>query len=1002
MKGIAEYIKDRGHDSTIWALWAWNGVITEEEIRLQLGKLGETGVDGVIIRPSSDMFPLYLSDEFWKLFDVLLSIARERGVSVMLGDDFSRPGESPFLADVSGKQHLRAARLAVEEEHNLEEGDTFNFTPSPVRKQYVVAVQRNKRKIYLSDAQTLFDGEGSEHVEWAVPEGHWKVVVFEVTYDASCDGEYLPNFFSMKAGQTYVNVVLDEFAQRYLPTYEDVFRGVFCEVPALLPSKAGVPWDDDLLISKYRSRYKRNLIETMPALFYEVADNEIKYRPHVYSFLQDTLYDRFPAVVDKWVKQNSLSLWVAGPEGDRAGGSQYLPDLFSHPKGDFDVIGTCRRGSRRVNDISLLSLLARARMENKPVFSILGRSVRMDGASIGELKQEALFFAVNGVSHIIIDGIKFNRNYRYEEVSPQVLSFGSPDFFTMKDLVTLTRSNLNFSAQCERYGDSVAVVFPSSSIMSDYNPDSPTAIKTAYRNIMESIACLQELGINFEVVDEQMLLDCEITKDGVLLHKDDEYSSITGVIFPYARLINNSFFVKVEQMSKKKIALFFVDAPPEGSFDDGHSPSFIKRVHKLVRAKTKRVDYGSCEKLREMFAEDSFRGEIKTKGITNPAVLWKKNVEINGVDGYWLFNAGTEDSTLRLFPYENTEDDENGDRYIAYDITTGNTLRIDLESHNRDLFTLFPGQSLFMSYDEESREETPITNKYRIKLKEDRWKFDTDSLNSFPLSRWSSKIGINRNAGSLTYYSEGHFVSHEFGYEAYLVFLDSIPHDKGTLNKRFRVSLNGRELLPMKKRIPEQDGKAAFFDDSSTLLIYDMSEAVVKGNNRVLILSNGEPDLPDPVKYPPFVAVDNPVDKSGKVWTVIGKRKNDVYEWGGFGYPFLLGTGVYSMTFEVPNLFESIYLNFTKLSGSAEVILNGVSYGVLQWSPYRLNITEQIKLKERNELVVKVQNTLDVINHLSAEKSGILGPVYLDIYGDKSSEKSLEEDEEVVRDDFDE
>jgi hypothetical protein len=130
------------------------------------------------------------------------------------------------------------------------------------------------------------------------------------------------------------------------------------------------------------------------------------------------------------------------------------------------------------------------------------------------------------------------------------------------------------------------------------------------------------------------------------------------------------------------------------------------------------------------------------------------------------------------------------------------------------------------------------------------------------------------------------------------------------------------------------------------------------------------------------------------VWTVKGRRKNEEYEWGGAGYPFLIGTGVYTITFEVPNLYEKIYMNFTRLSGSAEVILNGVSFDLLQWPPYKIDITDHVNINERNNLTVKIKNTLDVINRLSAEKSGILGPVYIDIYGDKSSESGSDTGEE--------
>ncbi|MGM0442563.1 MAG: hypothetical protein ACQEQV_00060 [Fibrobacterota bacterium] len=989
MKSVSAYVESSTFSSAVWVIWSWNGRITEEEIRIQLARLADSGIIGVVLRPASDMYPLYLSDEFWDLFGYLLRKCRDHGIQVLLGDDFTRLGESLYLSEISSRQNYRAARLTVKEEVNLERGDHFRYQPERGVTEYVVAVKRNKRKIYIGDSRTLYDGEElSDPVSWKVGDGHWKVIIFRVRYDRNFDGRCIPNFFSMKAGQSYVNHVLDPLKAVTLPEYQDVFKGVFLEVPAILPSEQGVPWDDDLLISKYRSRYKRNLIETIPSLFYDVADNEVKYRPHVYSFLQDTLYDRFPAVVDKWAKQNTLKTWAVGVESDRVSPSTALPCLFSQPGGEFDSVGTAASGGRRVNEIAALSLYSRARKDDFPVFAIVGRSNAMTGLSIGDIKQDALFHACNGAQELFIDGVKFNRNYRYEELSPQALSFGNPDFTVLPELVSLINRNIAFSRLCERYGEYVAVVYPSTSIMSDFCFSSSGAVQATLKNISEAVHVLQELGVNFEIVDEQMLLECDITAEGVRIKENDEYSRFTGVILPYARLINNSFFVKLEQMAKKKVALFFMDDAPEGSFDDGHSPSFIKRVGKLIQAKSKQVDCGSVEKLARLLAGDDYRGDMKTKGLSNPSDLWKKSVAINGVEGYWFFNSGTEDVVIAFYPYENTDDDEDGDRYISYDISQQVTEPIELDTHNRDVYTLFPGESRFISFDEDAETgRGEYVNKYRIKLKEDRWQFQAASLNSFPLSRWSSKIGINRNNGRLTYYSEGHFVSNDQCTEAYLVFLNTIPESKEGLSKRFKVSVNGNELSPITRSSAVPQRSRAFFDDSTTLLVYDLSRALIKGNNRVLILSSGESDLPDPVKYPPFVAVDMPVEKSGKVWTIRKNKKSDVHEWGKSGYPYLIGTGEYAITFEVPKLFEKIYLNFTRLSGSAGVRLNDVTFDPLKWSPYRIDITDYVRTNERNNLVVSVRNTLDVINRLSAERSGILGPVYLDIYGDKSTEK---------------
>ncbi len=331
LEQLREAIQQKSQTSTVWGMWHWNGALSTEEIKRQCLALIEAGFNGIIIRPVSGMAPRYLSEEFFQLWKTVLVIAKERGIGIMLGDDFLRPAHSTFQATVERSRNFRSSRLTIADSCDLEQGDTFSYTPDPLRKEYVVAVERDKRTVSLANATTLYDGEGSATVNWETPEGYWKVITFVVLPDTSADGDAIPNVLSMKVGQHYATDVLDSFKSLFLPEFSDTFQGVFCEMPALLPSAKGFPWDDELLVSKYRSRFKRNLIETMPALFFGVSDHEAKYRPHVYSFLQDTLYERFPTVLQKWCDSNTCAFWLATADTDSRSPETALRASFPPP-----------------------------------------------------------------------------------------------------------------------------------------------------------------------------------------------------------------------------------------------------------------------------------------------------------------------------------------------------------------------------------------------------------------------------------------------------------------------------------------------------------------------------------------------------------------------------------------------------------------------------------------------------------------------------------------------
>ncbi len=64
MKAITKLIEESNSKNLLWAHWSWNGVLSQCELINQLKKLAASGFDGVLIRPTSDMIPSFLSDNF--------------------------------------------------------------------------------------------------------------------------------------------------------------------------------------------------------------------------------------------------------------------------------------------------------------------------------------------------------------------------------------------------------------------------------------------------------------------------------------------------------------------------------------------------------------------------------------------------------------------------------------------------------------------------------------------------------------------------------------------------------------------------------------------------------------------------------------------------------------------------------------------------------------------------------------------------------------------------
>ena len=980
MKALNDQLNPKVNPETAWALWNLNGTITADLLDRQFDQLMEQKFDGVVLRASSDICPAYMSDEFLHLFSHIIEKIQKAGKKFVIGDDFSRPAPTLFASSMAQSAAYRAMRLTVDGYQDLEEGESFSCTPRVHYPFYFVAVPLVHHIITLEGAVTIAEGThlSEQEISWTAPEGDWRVIRFEITYEQNRDGSYMANMFSMKGAQSYSTHVLDPLYGLLTPAQKKAFTGILCELPAIIPSAAGIPWDEELLVSKYRSRFKRNLIETVPALFFPVDDREAKYRPHIFNFLQDTLYERFPQVLQKWATLNKVEAWVLGPDSDRKDPDSSLSPLLAISSNEFTMSGTSSRDVSSLAEVAFATVAGNNQgIKGHINIGVAGRDISMASFTIAELKEQLDRLVVHGAQKIIIDGFRANCRYRHEETTPPGLSFHHPDFQVLGNVIEATRTTLLATKGRMVPKSGLALIYPSQSALADYRPEKPDAITTCTGRFMTLIESLQASQQPYTILNETDLADCTMTADG-LLEDPKRACTYTGVILPYARLINNSLFVFLEKFAIKKGLIIFADAAPIGSFDDGQSKSLADRVSKMVDAKTKQVYAKPAEEIAELCSDllDRATTIIGTENdLTGlfylPGILATSTT-------HFLVNTSDQELVVPLTAPE-------GNRF--YEVVTHGEFRSLAEENQTELKVILQPLAsvlLLLSSDKSvptsglSTIET-IEADYRLRIKEEKWHFSAQSLNNIPLTRWNSRIGINRSRGNLLNYYETFFEAEQTIDDGYLIFMDKTPRSKEHLSEHFKVSLNGTILNPLRQRIPEKEQLASFFDNDATILIYAINEAVVKGSNRLLILSTSHDDLPNPIDFPPLISVPAPAEQTPKGWKILKTQEHGFSAWGTQGYPYMIGAGSYQHFFEVPEEFERIVLNFSEVSGSISITLNEKKLPTIATPPYRIDITPYLNDK-RNNLQVAVNNTLTPITRLENSRSGIQGEVFLEVF----------------------
>lgn len=969
---------------------------------LQLNGFIEKGFGGVAIRPGKEMVPAYLSDEFFDIFKLVLSTAKTGNIGVRIADDFSLPWNS-FFSNLTEQNSLyRAQKIELVTYECFQEKCIFETTLEDPDNTIIFTAKSHNGKIQPGSIKPMavkLSG-GKNRITWQVPSANWNIIIFRKRFVTSPGKSYSPNIFNPKVAQTYIKTVLEQFKYRFSRYLPGTFEGFITEIPAFIPSDNAIPWDDDL-IAKYRTKYKKDMMKIVPLLFCNIEDKSIKNRSHLYNYLSQAAHDRFTAVLESWAKRYRLSQWVLTPErGIHLADNNMLKYCFAIPQSRLASVGSQNQEGleasypiyRTVSDINSVEF-------RQETVTVIGRNRNGEGATIQSLKTEIDRASACGHSKILIDGCFFNithRNYIRTPVNP---SWYYPGWDKMKSLCDYSARIQGISKKIQE-NRHVAILFPGASIMSEYTPSNDEAVRRGNASLQKVINALERQNISYDVISETKLLSCSIRANGEFGTSDRvRKGNYKALVIPYARLINKSLHIFVERLAVKKGTVIFIDEPPQGNIDDGVTASFSDRVEKLLRSKKGCVHCIPAKELPSHLKNIERRVNISINGKPCQDICAVNRIGTNH-ELFTLYNRAEKRdffATIEL-PHKNY--------YYYVDCLSGelHDVKSVTRSGKNSIINLSfaPSQTYFL-VGTNSKQKTKKAKKparktkeqgiysynttqrnYRIVLK-DQWTFVPESLNVLPLANWNMRIGLSRESGGYTHYSESYFEVKEPP-EKCVLMMCGFPANPGRniVGEPIELTVNGNVCEPyvpqatVDKHGHDKDQFETFCGRNT--LKYSIREYLIRGFNRVSIRTPGHTVDPQAILYPPLIAGTFSIGKGPRGWTIDVPKSAVGYDsWTRHGFPYLSGTGAYIQKFEIPSNSDRIILKFSHASGVVNVVLNSVDIGTLIWQPMEIDITGKCDSK-RNEIQVRVINTLDNILRLNGRPSGLLGEAHLDIY----------------------
>ncbi len=302
--------------------WWWMGnALRQQDITFQLAEMHRQGIGGVEQITMGAVYEKgnhpFLSPEYFDLLKFAVREARRLGMEFSL--NFGGPGwiwggdwipkEERNKNMVASSVLCAGPSLFQDELPLLAELNPRN--PSePLRKirpedrvLAVVAGRMEDGRVAESSLTDLTGRVRGRRLEWAVPEGRWRIMAFWLVLNET--GGPSVDHFSVPAMEHYCKGLGDRLraavGEEFGKTVESMFADSF-EVPVF---RNGLYWSDSLL-GEFRRRQDYDLTLYLPALWWDVGEISPKIRYDVNEFLHRIGMEAFFQTFVGWCRQNGV------------------------------------------------------------------------------------------------------------------------------------------------------------------------------------------------------------------------------------------------------------------------------------------------------------------------------------------------------------------------------------------------------------------------------------------------------------------------------------------------------------------------------------------------------------------------------------------------------------------------------------------------------------------------------------------------------------------------
>ncbi|MCP4309630.1 MAG: hypothetical protein GY790_00065 [Bacteroidetes bacterium] len=286
-------------------LWFWNNTtVTEQGIEEQMQAYKDLcGYGGFGILPfGKDFKPVYLTEEYFKVYAKALERARELGLKMCLYDEYGFPsgGVGPVNGDGIPRFMNQFPEQTIKRLDRKElsvKGGASVKEPVP-EGVLMAAVAMEKESL---DRINLRENINNGILTWDVPGGNWKIMLFTCVKD----GDPISDYLDPDAAKNFTRMTHDEYFARFEEYFGEVITGTFFDEPTMYRAQ-GRMWTESFN-EKFMDKYSFNPELLYPALWYDIGSETQSARNYLFGFRSELYAEGFTKVVNDWSEHHGIT-----------------------------------------------------------------------------------------------------------------------------------------------------------------------------------------------------------------------------------------------------------------------------------------------------------------------------------------------------------------------------------------------------------------------------------------------------------------------------------------------------------------------------------------------------------------------------------------------------------------------------------------------------------------------------------------------------------------------